>query len=88
MEILTAAYLALTGLDAASLPLWDLIPATKLCGLLTRWVNGRAREARMREQHRWFAELLIRALIVNPHRYTWYKDAATRTTRSLPLTIP
>jgi aminoglycoside phosphotransferase (APT) family kinase protein len=62
MDAFTRSYAALTTIDMANLPYWDLCAALRPCSKLSGFGLDEATEQRLRERHRWFVEQAIAAL--------------------------
>jgi aminoglycoside phosphotransferase (APT) family kinase protein len=62
MDYFTARYRALSALDWAELPAWDLCAALRPAGKISAWATATAAEQTMRERHRWFVEQALARL--------------------------
>lgn len=60
MQRFTAWYLAMSTIDAAHLPYWDLCASLRSVARIGEWATDDADEARMREAHRWFVDQAMR----------------------------
>lgn len=64
MQSFTRQYQAMTNIDFALLPYWDLCAALRPAGRIGEWAGDEQKEKTMRERHRWFITRAFDKLVV------------------------